>query len=204
MNPIFHVIEGFVAAIAIANVLAVALNTFNKNVIVSLQAGQISYIIPLIIGLSWFAVFSKKTIPIFRVLSLMTLASTLGIELCLNFIRLWDSMGKWVIISSFESGLFVIGVLTIIVYFTFSKYLEGPLKPIRNVGRFFLLCNFGSSVAIRWFRGGINGFIYNTQVIWTGPPMGLILPAVIGLVLVLDATGVWKRVFTRQATVEVA
>lgn len=116
--------------------------------------GQFLYIIPLLFGLCYFARFIPKIgylvrLPIAFMLGWGSgaiipaifqrdiLRQTQGTLLVKDAFANWDT-GLWAVII-------LIGVLSVLIYFFFSKERKGILKPTANLGIIFLMLGFGAS-----------------------------------------------------------
>jgi hypothetical protein len=130
-------------------------NQIYPNLYVPLvNEGRIIYIIPLAFGLFYFARF----IPKFRFLVRLPIAFLLGWAsgvgipalfqrdimrqtqatlLVRNSFTRWDT-GLWAIIV-------LVGVITTLVYFFFSRERKGIIKHSANLGIIFLMIGFGAS-----------------------------------------------------------
>ncbi len=121
--------------------------------------GQIVVIVGAILGLM---ILTKLEIfgyvaPNLRWLSLYPLAVTIGIYTGINltasfqgvifpqikatFLPLWTDSA----FVTFSNWVFIIGVITTILYFFFSVEQKGIMKPIVNIGIVFIMVAFGAS-----------------------------------------------------------
>lgn len=116
--------------------------------------GNLVYIIPLLFGLCYFARFIPKIdylvrLPIAFLLGWGSgaiipaifqrdiLKQTQGTLLVREAFLKWDT-GLWAIIM-------LIGVISVLIYFFFSKERKGIMKPAANLGIIFLMLGFGAS-----------------------------------------------------------
>ncbi|MCK4251234.1 hypothetical protein KAX97_07285 [candidate division WOR-3 bacterium] len=116
--------------------------------------GNLVYIIPLLFGLCYFARFIPKIgylvrLPIAFLLGWGSgaiipaifqrdiLKQTQGTLLVREAFSKWDT-GLWAIIM-------LIGVISVLIYFFFSKERKGIMKPAANLGIIFLMLGFGAS-----------------------------------------------------------
>jgi hypothetical protein len=112
------------------------------------------YVIPLLFGLCYFARFIPKIgylvrLPIAFLLGWGSgaiipaifqrdiLRQTQGTLLVRDAFTRWDT-GLWAVII-------LIGVISVLIYFFFSKERKGILKPTANLGIIFLMLGFGAS-----------------------------------------------------------
>jgi hypothetical protein len=116
--------------------------------------GNIVYIIPLLFGLCYFARFIPKIgylvrLPIAFLIGWGSgaiipaifqrdiLKQTQGTLLVREAFLRWDT-GLWAIIM-------LVGVISVLIYFFFSKERKGIMKPAANLGIIFLMLGFGAS-----------------------------------------------------------
>lgn len=116
--------------------------------------GNIVYIIPLLFGLCYFARFIPKIgylvrLPIAFLLGWGSgaiipamfqrdiLKQTQGTLLVSEAFAKWDT-GLWAVIM-------LVGVISVLIYFFFSKERKGIMKPVANLGIIFLMLGFGAS-----------------------------------------------------------
>jgi hypothetical protein len=128
-------------------------NVFKPNLLHPLMRGDLSLLIPFALGVLLFTRFTKK----FFWLSRWAIALIIGIyagiaiigygtgdlirQIHANILPLWT--GNW--FSSFNNLLLVIGVLTGLIYFFFSKEHKGAVGTGANIGIWFLMISFGAS-----------------------------------------------------------
>jgi len=116
--------------------------------------GNLVYIIPLLFGLCYFTRFIPKMgylvrLPIAFLLGWGSgaiipaifqrdiLKQTQGTLLVREAFLKWDT-GLWAIIM-------LVGVISVLIYFFFSKERKGIMKPAANLGIIFLMLGFGAS-----------------------------------------------------------
>ena len=116
--------------------------------------GNIVYIIPLLFGLCYFARFIPKIgylvrLPIAFLLGWGSgaiipalfqrdiLKQTQGTLFTREAFAKWDT-GLWAVIM-------LVGVISVLIYFFFSKERKGIMKPVANLGIIFLMLGFGAS-----------------------------------------------------------
>ncbi len=116
--------------------------------------GNIVYIIPLLFGLCYFARFIPKIgylvrLPIAFLLGWGSgaiipalfqrdiLKQTQGTLFTREAFAKWDT-GLWAVIM-------LVGVISVLIYFFFSKERKGLMKPVANLGIIFLMLGFGAS-----------------------------------------------------------
>lgn len=116
--------------------------------------GNIVYIIPLLFGLCYFARFIPKIgylvrLPIAFLIGWGSgaiipalfqrdiLKQTQGILFTREAFAKWDT-GLWAVIM-------LVGVISVLIYFFFSKERKGIMKPVANLGIIFLMLGFGAS-----------------------------------------------------------
>jgi len=130
-------------------------NQIRPNLIVPLFIdGNLLYIVPLVFALCYFARFIPRIghfirlpisfllgwgsgVAIPAVFQRDILRQTQGTLLTRNAFNDWDS-GLWAVVI-------LIGVISTLIYFFFSRERKGILKPIANLGIIFIMLGFGAS-----------------------------------------------------------
>lgn len=130
-------------------------NFFYPDLIVPLfKKGNLLYIIPLIMGICYFGIFSPKLSWLLRIPMAFVLGYSSGVAIPAvfqaNIIKQmqgsiltpkifahWDIL-TWAIIS-------LIGVISVVIYFFFSREQKGVSKTLAEIGIIFLMVGFGAS-----------------------------------------------------------
>jgi len=156
-------------------------NALWPNLFEPLAAGQIVYIIPLLLGLMYFTRFIPKIGWIVRIPIGFMIGWGAGISIPAYFqaflIKQLEGAivtpqsftnpisGVWAIIS-------LIGVVCTLVYFYFSKEHKGILKPTARIGIAFIMIGFGASFGYT-VMARVSLLIGRVQFL-LGPWLGLI------------------------------
>ena len=130
-------------------------NQIYPNLVVPLFfEGRILYIIPLALGLFYFARFIPRISFLVRVPIAFLLGWGSGVLIPAIFQRdiLRQTQGTLLVQEAFEkwdTGLWavviLIGVICTLIYFFFSRERKGIMKPMANLGIIFLMLGFGAS-----------------------------------------------------------
>ena len=130
-------------------------NQIYPNLVLPLfMQGNLVYIIPFALGLCYFTRFIPKIGYLVRlpIAFLLGWGSGVGIPALFQRDILKQTQGTLLIreaFSKWDTGLWaiiiLIGVLSVLIYFFFSKERKGIMKPAANLGIIFLMLGFGAS-----------------------------------------------------------
>ena len=160
-NPLYRLAEHIYIGIAFAITGVVAVQNTNRIAITPLLSGEFVYIIPLLLGLGMYTVFSEQ----YRWISRYSIATLVGVMLAVvtsgtlipNIINqvtstisppIGSTMMDWV-------NFIYIGIGTIcsVSYFLFTREHKGILAPTARIGRLVLMVGlgvmFGNTVLFR-------------------------------------------------------
>lgn len=130
-------------------------NQIYPNLIIPLfQEGRIIYIIPLAFGLFYFTRFIPKISYLVRlpIAFLLGWGSGVGIPALFQTDIMRQIQGTLLVRDAFarwDTGLWaiiiLIGVLSTLIYFFFSRERKGIIKQAANIGAIFIMIGFGAS-----------------------------------------------------------
>lgn len=129
-------------------------NALVPNLFEPLSAGEVIYVVPLLLGLMYFTRFIPKVSWLVRIPIGFMIGWGAGISIPAYFqaFLLKQLEGTIVTPRSFVEPLIgvwgiisLIGVVSTIVYFYFSKEHKGALKPVARLGIIFIMIGFGAS-----------------------------------------------------------
>jgi hypothetical protein len=123
-------------------------NIFLPNLYTPLfEQGQLLYIVPLVLGIMMLMRLAPKTAWISRWPLAVIVGTTSGYFLVtyLQSNGLEQVRATLVPLNSLGNIVLVVGVLSGLVYFFFSKPHKGPLGSVARVGIYFLMIAFGAS-----------------------------------------------------------
>ncbi|MBA7524122.1 hypothetical protein ES705_16259 [subsurface metagenome] len=130
-------------------------NQIYPNLVMPLfMQGNLVYIIPFALGLCYSTRFIPKIGYLVRlpIAFLLGWGSGVGIPALFQRDILKQTQGTLLIreaFSKWDTGLWaiiiLIGVLSVLIYFFFSKERKGIMKPAANLGIIFLMLGFGAS-----------------------------------------------------------
>jgi hypothetical protein len=155
-NPFYRFAEHLFVGVSIGYFIALIWhNVLYPNLIIPLfQEGNIIYVIPLAFGVLYFTRFIPKIAFLVRipiafllgwgsgvaipsVFQTYILRQTQGTLLMRDAFAKWDT-GLWAIIV-------LVGVVSTLIYFFFSRERKGFLKHTANLGIIFIMLGFGAS-----------------------------------------------------------
>ena len=129
-------------------------NALMPNLFEPLGAGNLVYLVPLLLGLMYFARFIPKIGWLVRIPIGFMIGWGAGISIPAYFqaFVLKQLQGTIITPQSFVNPLdgvwaviILIGVICTLVYFYFSKEHKGILKPVSRLGIMFIMIGFGAS-----------------------------------------------------------
>jgi hypothetical protein len=123
-------------------------NIFLPNLYTPLfERGELLYIVPFVLGIMMLMRLSRKTAWISRWPLAVIVGTTSGYFLVtyLQSNGLEQVVASLVPLNSFSNVILVVGVLSGLVYFFFSKPHKGPFGGVAKVGIYFLMIAFGAS-----------------------------------------------------------
>jgi hypothetical protein len=193
-NIIYGTTEAVILGIGMAHVLLGALSSIEKTVVVNLQAGDILMGgMPLIIGLLYFTIFFKQLKTLYTYTVVLGAAATMGVRMPMGVGLVWGAsqgMAGKALSSGWEFISFAVFVITI-VYFLFSKKLEGPTRIPSQIGRLCLwvYCCTGLTTTAIAKTNMMENYLLQ---IFAGP--GWIVPVIIFLGVLVDLLVGWKKI----------
>lgn len=200
-NPIYTFVEPLVVGALLGNEVAVNLTRIQTSVLGPLAAGNLILIGTVVVGVLYFFILSPRLSAGYRLVCVLSLAATFGLEQSSSWTTAYLTNMMWATsVTDISSLLLVIGVVTTVIYFTFSRKMEAPLRHIRTVGKVFLFAFFGISVGTMWWRYTNKAIGLAMQAI---TPPGIYVPFLIALYIALDALGVINRITGRKPSITV-
>jgi len=153
-TPLFDFAVNTFLGLSVGNVAVIATKSIQGNVLSKISAGDYIYIIPTILGLLVFFRLSDK----YKNLSRLSIAVMFGTGTGLGLARTWHSgvsrhlagtisgvLASKDAFSLFNNLIVVIGIITVMLYFTFTEYYNKPLPSfVKRVGRIFIMISFGA------------------------------------------------------------
>ncbi|RME21578.1 MAG: hypothetical protein D6800_11925 [Candidatus Zixiibacteriota bacterium] len=154
-NPIYKMAESLLIGVAIGYMIVVTWNnTLMDTLFTPLFAeGQWALIIPLLLGLLMFARFSRRTAPLVKLPIAVLIGSGAGVaipamldqrtlvQVSATVSPLWHSGGM----PDISVIIVLVGVLTTLAYFYFSREHAGAMGVAAKVGTWFLMIFFGTT-----------------------------------------------------------
>jgi hypothetical protein len=148
-NPFYKFAEYLLVGVSVGYLLVQAINTtfFPKLLTPLLKQGNLIYLVPLILGLFMLARFIQKISWISRISIALIIGASAGVSLpavmqAQIMTQMKASMGSF---SSINNIIIVLGLITVLSYFFFSKAQKGWLGSISKVGTYFLMIFFGAT-----------------------------------------------------------
>jgi hypothetical protein len=154
-NPVYRFAESLLIGISIGYTLVITWSSTLVDILFDplFSEGQIALVLPLLLGLLMFSRFSRKGSRLSRIPIAVMIGSGAGVaipvmlearilrQLTATVAPLWTAGGgvEW------SALVVLIGVLTTLSYFYFSREHQGMLGKSAKVGTWFLMIFFGTT-----------------------------------------------------------
>jgi len=155
-NPLYKFAEHLYVGLSVGYMIAIYYWNFFKPDLIDPLFGQgrIILIIPALLGICYFAIFVQKFawtvripmgfvlgwgsgVAIPAILQANIIKQIQGSLITSQVLARWDTL-VWSIII-------LVGVITTVVYFFFSREQKGALKTVSNIGIVYIMIGFGAS-----------------------------------------------------------
>jgi hypothetical protein len=155
-NPLYKFAEHLYVGLSVGYMIAIYYWNFFKPDLIDPLFGQgrIILIIPALLGICYFAIFVQKFawavripmgfvlgwgsgVAIPAILQANIIKQIQGSLITTQVLARWDTL-VWSIII-------LVGVITTVVYFFFSREQKGALKTVSNIGIVYIMIGFGAS-----------------------------------------------------------
>jgi len=155
-NPLYKFAEHLYVGLSVGYMIAIYYWNFFKPDLIDPLFGQgrIILIIPALLGICYFAIFVQRFAWVVRIpmgfvlgwgsgvaipaiLQANIIKQVQGSLFTAQMLARWDSI-VWNIII-------LVGVITTVVYFFFSREQKGALKTVSNIGIVYIMIGFGAS-----------------------------------------------------------
>jgi hypothetical protein len=156
-NPVSRLAQAILMGVQSGYLLMTNLDFFyDKGIVRMFQAGQWHYIIAVVLGLLIFARLYGKTRWLYRYPMAVLVGSMLGVAIRTTvFSQIIDQIrgnfpptAPLLGVPAFDamnSLIIIVGSMTGVIFFVFSRQFTGPERYIHRLGRIFLLAAFGGS-----------------------------------------------------------
>lgn len=146
-NPVYRVAEHIFLGVATGNALVVGFNTLKGSAFRPLADGKTALVIPVILGVLLYTRYFKNLAWVSRIPMAVLIGVGTGAAVRAT---IWDNLLKQIAatavpLNSLNNIILVLGVLTGISYFFFTKELKGQLQVVPRVGRWVMMVAFGAS-----------------------------------------------------------
>jgi len=184
-NPAYRLIEYLFIGMSVGHILVMSISSIYSSAITPLIAGNMLYIIPIILGLSLYFYFSRSYYYLYRIPMALLVGTGVGLGIrgavhstiinqiianisIFNFGMNWLSLLKGVTIF--------VGSIAVLYYFIFTYYIEpkSSIKTALKLPRYFIMLTFGALLAnvvmVRTsYLSGRLIFLWTTDAIYTIP-----------------------------------
>ncbi len=153
-NPLYRMAESLLIGVSVGYVLVVVWsNTLMQTLFVPISSGKYALVVPLVLGLLMFGRLHSRTSFLSRFPIAVMIGSGAGVavpamleqrtlkQLSDTVAPLLDASG----LPSVSSLVVLVGMLTTLSYFYFSRERKGPLGVAAGIGTYFLMIFFGAT-----------------------------------------------------------
>ncbi|HEX9917085.1 MAG TPA: hypothetical protein VGB16_05045 [candidate division Zixibacteria bacterium] len=148
-NPFYKVAEHVFAGISAGYYIGLIWHSVIQQQLISplIIHGKYLLIIPGILGILMFSRFFPKIAWVSRISLAFVIGTTAGIYLVMQFhgLIIPQVRSTFLSFSAFSSIVMVVGVISTLIYFYFSKEHKGALGLVAQVGIWFIMIAFGAS-----------------------------------------------------------
>lgn len=153
-NPVYKMAESLLLGTAIGYMIVVTWNnTLMDTLFTPLAGGRWSLVVPLVLGLLMFSRFSRRTAPLVKIPIAVLIGSGAGVAIpAMLDQRTLAQMSATVTPLLGPTGwpdlsavIVLVGVLTTLAYFYFSREHTGAMGTAATVGTWFLMVFFGTT-----------------------------------------------------------
>lgn len=154
-NPVYKMAESLLIGVSIGYTLVIIWSTTLMDLLFRplFVSGMVSLIVPLILGLLMFGRFHRRTRSLSRLPIAVMIGSGAGVSIPVMLeARTLKQMSATVMPIVSKSGMpdlsaiiVILGVLTTLCYFYFSREHKGVLGSAAKIGTYFLMIFFGTT-----------------------------------------------------------
>jgi hypothetical protein len=146
-TDLFRFAEYSFLATSIGWAILLGLDTINNVGVSAISKGRYDYIIPIILGLLLFTRFSGKLWYLARYPVAFILGVGLGVFMRGQIHAMFLQQIAATVITpvTVDSLIILVGVLSVLVFFYFTREHKGALGYVSTLGRYFLMVGFGAT-----------------------------------------------------------
>ena len=195
-NPLSHFVENLLIGLAMGYSLYVTVNTLGSVWIAPMSAGNWFLIIPAILGLMLYTMFSKKYMHLSRIAVAAIVGTGMGFATArtvpIMILGQIQGFGASLVsakpMDSVNWAVTLVTSLSTLAYFTFTREHKGALGSIARLGRYSIMIGFGTIFgASIW---GNHVFVIERCAFLAQPPMAYLIPVAFAIILI-DI--LWRR-----------
>jgi uncharacterized membrane protein len=153
-NPIYKFAESLLIGVSIGYTLVIVWSTTLMDILFRplFDSGQLALIVPLVLGLLMFSRFHPRTAPLSRIPIAVMIGSGAGVAIPVmlearTLRQMTATVGPLISDGGFDFSVLVVlvGVLSTLSYFYFSREHEGLFGRVSKMGTYFLMVFFGTT-----------------------------------------------------------
>lgn len=210
-NPVYRIAQSLIVGVGAGYLFVSQLNAFNRTVASqTFVDGQLnaSMIAPWIIGIGYLAIFSQKTINIYRFMSILTLTVGMGVALPYGPAVFWTVTKSYaenafnfitdgISVASIGAVVTALSYIFGLSYFFFSDVASKPTEIPRKLGRIVLLI-YTAMTIVTTALGKVNLVQWKMLDAIQGVPATWWIPALMFVAMLIDHFYPLKNLISRN------
>jgi hypothetical protein len=210
-NPVYRIAQSLIVGIGAGYLFVSQINAFNRTVASQTFVDgsiNLSMIAPWIIGIGYLAIFSQKTMNIYRFMSILTLTVGMGVALPYGPAVFWTVTKSYAenAFNFLTVGLTVASIGAVVTalsyifglsYFFFSDYASRPTEVPRKLGRIVLLI-YTAMTIVTTALGKVNLVQWKMLDAIQGVPATWWIPALMFVAMLVDHFYPLKNLISRK------
>jgi len=210
-NPVYRIAQSLIVGVGAGYLFISQINAFNRTVASqTFVDGNLNaaMLIPWIIGAGFLAIFSQKTIGIYRVMSILTLTVGMGVALPYGPAVFWTVTKSYAenAFNFITDGLTVATIGNVVTalsyifglsYFFFSDYASKPTEVPRKLGRLVLLI-YTAMTIVTTALGKVNLVQWKMLDAIQGVPATWWIPGLMFITMLVDHFYPLKNLISRK------
>ncbi len=148
-NPFYKFAEHVFAGLSAGYYVGLVWHSIIKQQLIGplFEEHQLLFVIPAILGLLMFTRFVPRITWLSRISLAFVVGNTAGIVLTqqLHGLVLPQVRNTFTVALNFSGVVLIVGVISTLIYFYFSKEHKGALGVVASIGIWFIMISFGAS-----------------------------------------------------------
>lgn len=173
-NPLYSLVENLYVGAVAGHAITIGWTNIMNLGLKPVQQGNYAPVIWVVMGLLLYTRFSKKTAYLSRIPVSLLVGAGAGMSVRGTVIsQIGNQISTTLLdVTKINNLLIVVGVVTTLTYFFYSKEHEGALGYSAKIGRYFMMMTFGAAFG-NTVMGRMSLLIGRLQYLW-GDWLGII------------------------------